>query len=100
MLGGFQSWRTRADNEVRQRAFDKLKEIAISESFLLPDVSRNYEGGFVLTYSLDKDYWRFVRCKTRKDCLDWIVCLFSYGCWPEPEVVNYWKDKAISWHKG
>ena len=96
---GYKAGRTRQENKVRQKAFEKLTEIAKTEGYLLPGIAPCPEDGFQLSYSLSKDSWYTVRCETSRDCFDYIVGLLSFGCWSEPKIISFVCERAVSWHE-
>lgn len=98
MLGGYKAGRTRRENQIRHRGFERLREIAMEEGYLLPGINPHPDGGFELSYAFDKEYWCTIRCSTIRECLDYIVEIFSFGCWYKPKILSCTRDKATSWH--
>ena len=76
MLAGYKATRTRRLNQLRQRAWDKLREVCVGEAHFIPSILPLPEGGVELGYDLG-DGIRFKKFSTREEALDYVVSLFS-----------------------
>jgi|GEM_PF-3805563 len=75
ILAGYKAGRTRKLNQLRQKAFDKLKEKSVSASGWVPNILPLSEGGVQLSFNLGYGL-RETSFATREAALDYILEVF------------------------
>jgi len=74
MLAGYKAGRTRKLNQLHQKAMSKLREIAISEGWMLPSILR-VDGGVELGYEYGSGR-RFIKFSNYGEALDYVLSIF------------------------
>ncbi|GAH71913.1 unnamed protein product [marine sediment metagenome] len=77
MLGGYKAHRTRLLNNLRDRAWEALREISIGESGWVPTISRLDNDGVELWYDLGSGL-RQVNFESRDKARDYVLSLFCH----------------------
>lgn len=75
MLGGYKAHRTKLLNDLYSRAWEKLREISISESGWVPAITKSVNGGVELWYDMGGGL-RQLKFKDRQQALDYVLSLF------------------------
>jgi len=78
IMGGFKAHRTRLLNNLRAKAWQKLKEISIGESGWVPTIADLPEGGVELWYAFGSGL-RQIKFSSRDGARDYVLSLFCCG---------------------
>ena len=74
ILAGYKAGRTRWQNQLRQKAISKLREIATSEGWMLPAILK-IDNGVELGYEYGSGR-RFIKFSNRVEALDYVLSIF------------------------
>jgi len=74
ILAGYKARRTRRLNQLRQKAINKLREISINESWMLPSILK-VDGGVELGYEYGSGR-RFIKFSNYGEALDYVLSIF------------------------
>lgn len=76
IIAGYKAGRTRWQNQLRQKAMSKLREIATSEGWMLPAILE-IDGGAELGYEYGNGR-RFLKFSNRSEALDYVLAIFCF----------------------